>query len=245
MAIVASFILVSIPVLNILVWLVAMAVHEIGHALIHWFRGVFAIPTFGVTVVYSSQRSVFLFILFALILGAIYWYAYRGRYLILKSVVILFSCCLLLFSWVFSKNFGEMLAIYGGLGGELYLSALFFILFFEKWGTTSRAIQARYALLCVGALVYVNAFLKWFRIWAGTEELPKGALFDFGKVFGGESSGDIDRLIRDFGWSEQGLVTAYSLTAIASGVLMMSVYWLFISLYLAGGRARKSHSNLL
>ena len=42
-----------------------------------------------------------------------------------------------------------------------------------------------------------------------------GAALDFGALFGdGESSGDLDRLIREFGWTEGALVSVFSVLTV-------------------------------
>jgi len=228
-----GIILTNLPGLAIFVWFLRMGVHEIGHAVIFWLRSIPAIPTFAMAVPLTSSSSILCFIFLLALFGGCFYYARKQGYLIFQGLIALLVIALLLFTLILSERFGEMVMIYAGQGGEFFISSIFFLMFFENWGKAKRTIKLKYFLLGVGAIVYVSALDRWIKIkFAGTD-LPYGALFDFSKIWGGESDGDLDRLVRDFGWNEEFIVLIMLMTGVLSGLVMILSYGGFLFLRLA------------
>jgi len=223
-----GLILTKLPGLSILIWLLQMAVHEVGHAFIFWLRSIPAIPTFAMAVPLTNSSSILCFVFLLALFGWSFYSARKRGYLIFQGIVVLVLLSLVLFTWVFSEQFGEMVMIYSGLGGEFFISAIFFVMFFENWGKSQRTTKLRYFLLGLGAVVYVSALRKWIEIKFASGELPYGALLDFSKLGGGQSGGDLDRLVRDFGWNEEFIVLSMLMTGVLSGLVMIFSYTVFV-----------------
>jgi len=228
--ILVGVILTNIPGLSILVWLLGMGVHEIGHAFIFWLRSIPAIPTFAMAVPLTSSSSILCFVFLLALFG---WGLHSARklgYRIFQGLMTLLLIATFLFTWVFSERFGEMVMIYAGLGGEFFISAIFFLIFFENWGKGERTIKLKYFLLGLGAIVYVSAIDRWIKIKFAGADLPYGGLLDFGKLSSGESGGDLDRLVRDFGWNDEFIVLTMLMTGVLSGLVMIFSYAAFLCL---------------
>ena len=205
-------------VIPVLLWVNSIPFHECGHALIYWLRGIPAVPSFGLTVPFTEELVPWFFLLlFAALLFALMcaWNCGSIALCALSGVSISF---LLLFSFVLDKRSAELVTIYSGQGGELVLSALICISYYAPWPQSNKAQQLRYALLFCAALAFVTAFRRWIGVAGGGEDLPLGGLFDFGPLTEGESSGDINRLLREFGWSERYLIGVYVKTAWVSAI---------------------------
>lgn len=222
--IIAIFISYLGGIVPTLLWLISMPFHECGHALIYWLRGIPAVPAFGLTVTLSAEFVLWFFLLlFAALTSVLIWAWRTGS----NAIVILSGTTLILtlfFSFVLDSRSAEIIAIYFGQGGELMLSALACISFYAPWSKKIKFQQWRYALLLFGALTFVCAFRRWIGISYGSAELPMGALIDFGALEGGDSSGDMDRLLREFGWTKAYLISVYSKTAWLSAIAIVTAY---------------------
>ena len=229
-SLVAACILQAGGPLGIVAWLAQMVCHEIGHAAVYWARGIPAVPSFGLTQPLASETSYLVF--FVTTAFAVWGFqaAWRHGYRFLAALTAVFVLLSILFTLLIPARAGEVAVLYGGLGGELYLGVLAICSFYQRmprrfnWGVN------RYLFLSIGVLSFAQAVQFWYRVKKGLAQLPMGGLFDFGGAFnpGGESMGDIDRLIREFGWTPSGIVFAYTattLTCIAALLLFYSYLW--------------------
>lgn len=215
-------------IISILVWLASMPFHEVGHALVYWLSGRIAIPSFGATLPLQESRSI----LTCLALATLLPWGHRKA-----KAAKLFACSLLcavlaalcpIFTLIIPFRAVEACVLYAGLGGELYLAVLAIVLFLEPMPRRFAWDRNRYLFLILGAASFGNSLLRWYRAQRDSSNLPMGALFDFGGLFGdgNESSGDLDRLIREFGWSTQGIISVYTYTALVSIGLLIAYFFL-------------------
>lgn len=217
----------AVPMLNILVWLCSMIVHELGHAVAFWLSSRIAVPTFGVTVPFQGEPSLLTF--FSFLLLGFWWYrsADRAGYRVLAAIPVTLAPILVFTSWILPLKRADEFSLLAGQGGELVLAAFFILLFFEpmprffNWGVN------RFLFLIVGGCTLIAASLKWFKARGDLSQLPMGALFDFNIMFGdsSESMGDMDRLIRDHHWTAQGLVSFYLYLTVFTLILFFAAYF--------------------
>lgn len=211
-------------VIPILLWLVTMLFHELGHAFMYWLSGRLAVPTFGMTVPLQESPSMFTF---AAVAGALlylrYWAKRQGHGLVAHTAVVTLGL-MVLCTFVVPDSTMEQLVLLGGFGGELVLALAAMILFYQRMPRRFQWQRNRFLFLLIGASSFCSASVRWYRAQRDAAELPFGALFDFGMMFGesSESSGDLDRLIREFGWGAQDLIAFYSnLTLLCIAVLII------------------------
>ncbi len=109
-----------------------------------------------------------------------------------------------------------MLQILGGALGELVLGALLLIAFHFPLPDRLRWDFWRWPALLPGAVCFGQAALLWIRSAGDASQVPWGA------AIGDESDGDMNRLVRDFGWSAAELTSFYlkvaALSALALGL---------------------------
>lgn len=222
----AYFLTCNSCVLSILGWLAGMVFHEVGHAVVFWLSGRPAIPSFGVTLPLVDERSWIFFFGFGAALIA-------GGEALRRGGNLLWAWCawgmvplLILFTLVLPWRIAEQVMLYGGLGGELYLAAFTLIICHLPAPRVLHWERNRYLFLILGAISLVRSVMLWISSLADPALLPMGAVFDFGPLFGdgSESGGDLDRLIRDFGWTPGGIVWTYRSTAIGVSVALGAFY---------------------
>lgn len=225
-ALVGSVACAATPLLSILVWLCSMAVHEVGHAIGFILSSRIAVPTFGFTVPLQSEPSIYTFGGLLLLGGGWHWGAWRSGYYLLGSIPIALAPLLLLFSWVVPRQWADEFAILAGQGGELVLGAFLLIIFFQPMPQLFRWRVNRYLFLVIGAGALSSALHRWLQASRDASQLPLGAFIDFNRIFGegSESSGDMDRLIREFGWTADELVSLFMWMSLGTVVVLLGVY---------------------
>lgn len=204
-----------------------MVLHEFGHAAASWLTSRIAIPTVGVTVPLQSEPSIVTF-LFLVGLG-LWWHlaAHRAGYRFLAAIPVVTAPILVVASWILPLKRANQFVLLAGQGGELILSALFILLFFEpmprffNWGVN------RFLFLIIAGCTLLAASIRWFKAKSDLQHLPMGSFFEFNRMFGdsSESMGDIDRLIRDFSWTAEGLVSFYLFLTVATLVTLFGAYF--------------------
>ena len=226
-ALAGGFLFASISgIPSVISWLCRMIFHEFGHAIIFWLNSQVAIPSFGVTATLQQTGSWFTFICF---LALLCWAIRIGRiknYTVLFFGGIGFAILLCLVSVFFSRRVVDELSLYAGLGGEIYLGVMAMLLFYARLPERFRWHINRYVFLVIGAISYASAGSLWIGIRAHREELPMGSLFEFGGAFSteGGSDGDLDRLMREMGWSSDLIVNVYFRTFWVSTVVLVAVW---------------------
>lgn len=182
--------------------LVGMPFHEVGHALTSWLSSRFAVPLPFFTV-WHEEQSVLFGVLVALVLAAFglrSWHE-RSRFgTALASALLLLQLGM---SWLVPSHLTLMLQILGGALGEIVLGALVLVAFHHPLPDRLRWDFWRWPALLPGALCFANAFLLWSRAASDPTQIP------WGSAIGDESDGDMNRLVRDFGWTARGLAAFY------------------------------------
>ena len=228
LAVLAAFLLTRIPLVNIVTQVVSMAFHEVGHALVSWLSGIPSVPTFFFSVCYSEDRSAAVSLVVIALVAALAVWSFRARRLLPAIITAALVVAAVILSFGVSLERSKAIMLFFGLGGELVLSAIGLLLFYQRWDPSAKAQQIRWLLLICSALAFARAASLWIGVAAGTAKLPMGAAIDFGLAFDGESSGDLDRLIREYGWSEQAIASRYLTLTICSAVsVAVGWCWMF------------------
>jgi hypothetical protein len=207
--------------LAIVAGMLAMVVHESGHAITAWLAGRWAIPTFWVTY-WGQQRSwmVVLIVTAAIAFGGFQaWRTRRWGWVCAAGVVLVVQ---VIFVSMPSFTQGAWI-VFGGDGGAMVLGTILMATFYapreskfyQSWGL-------RWGFLAIGAL----SFMYVFHSWSGPyENIP------FGEIEGVNLS-DPSLLTTLYGWSIVRLVDRYLMLAKFCFAAMIAVYfWGLLSAY--------------
>lgn len=202
--------------------LLAMIVHESGHAVTAWLTGRWAVPSFGVTMV-GEYRSwwIVLGLAGALIWGGFKaWKAQRWRWVCAVGAVLLLQ---LVIQGQPAFTQGSLI-VFGGDGGALVLATILISTFYvSRQSPLYKAQGVRWGLLVLGALSFMFVYHVWSGPW---ENIP------FGEVEGVNLS-DPTRLTEEYGWSVIQLVDRYLLLAKLCFMALLILYvWGLVSTYL-------------
>lgn len=204
--------------------MLAMVVHESGHAITAWLAGRWAVPMLWVTM-HGENRSwpIVLIVMAAIVFGGfLAWRARRWELVCAAGAVLILQLVILSALSGFQQ---EGLIVFGGDGGALVLATILMSTFYAPAGGALRKSRGvRWGLLVIGAL----AFMHVFRMWSGPfEKIP------FGEIEGVNLS-DPSLLTAMYGWSLLQMVDRYLLLAKACFVGMGALYlWGLASAYVA------------
>jgi hypothetical protein len=194
--------------------------HEVGHAIVAWFSGHQATPLpFGWTNV-NPERSFFVYCCFLTLLGIIGWMGWKENKRAVVGVTGVLAFVQFCMTWLMNRDMFEMLLAFGGLGGELYISAALIVTFYFPLPDRWRWDFWRYPIGILAASTFTDNFARWHSIKRGTQDIPWGSLF------GGEddAGGDMNRLSGDYGWSDHQIIQTYSVVGITCLVAMLAIY---------------------
>jgi hypothetical protein len=205
--------------LRVGVAMLAMVLHESGHAITAWFTGRWAVPMLWVTM-HGDNRSWLIVLLLTSVItfaGYLAWKTQRWGWVSAAGAVLLVQL-------IFLSLPAGALIIFGGDGGALVLATILMASFYApresklytSWGL-------RWGLLIIGALT----FMLVFRTWSGpVEDIP------FGEIEGVNLS-DPSLLTEMYGWSVTQLVGRYIRLATGCLVALLALYvWGLLSAYL-------------
>jgi Zn-finger nucleic acid-binding protein len=207
----------SNPVGQFFAGLIGMPFHELGHALTSWLSSRFAVPLPFFTVWHDEQSLLFGFLLAALLA----WFGHHSwrdesRFGVALAGVLLLAQVGM--SWLVPARFTLMLQILGGALGELVLGALLLAAFHFPLPDRLRWDFWRWPALFPGAVCFGQALLVWIRASDDAGSIPWGA------AIGDESDGDMNRLVRDFGWSASELASFYLKAGLLSALGFVAAY---------------------
>ena len=195
-----------------LVRMFSMWVHESGHAVSAWLCGYSAWPGPWFTPI-ASERSM---TLTGLLVGLLVFGGYRAwqreRWFWVTSAtmgLLVTLCCTLLLN----AGKARQLITFSGDGGCLVLGTALMLTVYARADHPLRRERLRWALLILGALAFMDAYL----IWSGSfDRLP------FGEAENGLSDPSV--LVEQFGWGVLLLVNRYLELARACFFVLTAAY---------------------
>jgi hypothetical protein len=204
--------------------MLAMVLHESGHAITAWLTGRWAVPLLWVTP-HGQERSwgIVLLVTAAILFGGfLAWKLERPGWL-------LAAAALLVLQLVAMTSPAEAMIIFFGDGGALVLATLLMATFYapresrlyKSWGL-------RWGLLAIGALSFMHVFLMWR---GPLEDLP------FGEIEGVNLS-DPSLLTEMYGWTVLQMVDRYVRLGTFCLLALLALYiWGLVSAYLESRRS--------
>jgi hypothetical protein len=199
--------------------MLAMVLHESGHAITAWLTGRWAIPLLWVTP-HGLERSWLMVVLLTAIIlfgGFVAWKAERWGWVCAAAVALLVQL-------MFFSVPAEALIVFGGDAGALLLATLLMAAFYApRESVVYKAAGLRWGLLVIGAFAFMHVFV----LWTGPiEDLP------FGEIEGVGPS-DPTLLTEMYGWSVTQLIDRYvHLGEVCLAALAALYAWGLVSAYL-------------
>lgn len=208
----------AMPIVNFLLRGIRIWIHEFGHATVAWMAGRQALPLpFGWTSV-NPERSLLVYLGLATLLWLMYWAGRREKKrwpMILAGVL---AGVQFVMTWLVSANTFDMLLAFGGIGGELYLSALLMVSFFFPLPTYFRWDFYRYPVVLGAAFTFWGQFWLWKLIRFGRGSIP------FGGMWGDAEHGDMNILANRHGCTPGDIIGTYNTIANLSLLIILIVY---------------------
>ncbi len=198
-------------------------IHEVGHASVQWLSGRPAIPVpFGWTNI-EHEQSYVVYAAVLLAIGALGVAGWQER----KAWPILLAAALLgaqtYMTWFLPEDRARMWMIFGGVGGEFYLSAALVGLFYFEFPDWFRWGRCRYIVLFIGAASFQESYAFWKQVKHGLEGIPYGSMIN-GEDDGG---GDMNILHDDYHWTQHQIIYTYNHLADACLAALFVVYLFF------------------
>ena len=191
--------------------ILAMFVHESGHAVTAWLCGYWAVPGLWFTPV-GEERTIGVTVFFIGLLGFGCFWAWTSGHRALALMSAAFLGVQIVFTMLPAQT-AQMLITFGGDGGSLVLGSLLISTFYFRRGSAIYDSSVRWGFLGIGALAFMDAFQSW----TGKEEdIP------FGTQEGTLS--DPSTLVETYGWTIQLMMQRYVRLAAACLVALAILY---------------------
>ena len=191
--------------------ILAMFVHESGHAVTAWLCGYWAVPGLWFTPV-GEERTIGVTVFFIGLLGFGCFWAWTSGHRALALMSAAFLGVQIVFTMLPAQT-AQMLITFGGDGGSLVLGSLLMSTFYFRRGSAIYDSSLRWGFLGIGALAFMDAFQSW----TGKEEdIP------FGTQEGTLS--DPSTLVETYGWTIQLMMQRYVRLAAACLVALAILY---------------------
>jgi hypothetical protein len=217
-ALLVSLFLGSTTVGSLLLLPFRIQFHELGHALVAWLSGRAALPLpFGFTF-WREERSLFTGCCVVFLLGLLLVYAVREKRPFGVLVGALLSAAFVVLALVLSVDRSRELILLGGLAGELALPSFAMVAFYFPLPDRLRWDFFRFVVLVPASGCWVSGLSLWFGVWRGTRALPMGS------ILGTDGSGDLDRLMAEYGHDARSITAGYGELALWTVALVSLVY---------------------
>lgn len=232
-----SYLFSSVDFLRILSYLLStIPLHEMGHALVAWMGGRWAIPlgaivpTAGMTLISYSRSVFFIFLFFSLLFAGIYW-AFTKQYRFhLNLLLLIFGLSCFLTFGIDEMQLAAFISM-AGILGEIVLSTFLIVSFYYNLTKRFRWDFWRFPALLFGTTAFTNTALQWYRIKNNLQAMPMGSAISAEGAR--DMTGDLNQLILA-GWSP-GQITLIYWSFIKTCALIIITY------YVSGSFRERSH----
>jgi hypothetical protein len=210
--------------------MLAMVLHESGHAITAWLTGRWAVPLLWVTP-HGQERSwgIVLLVTAAILFGGFMaWKMERPGWLLTAGALLFLQLIVLSLP-------AEAMIVFFGDGGALVLATILMATFYApRESALYKSWGLRWGLLVIGALSFMHVFL----LWKGPlENLP------FGEIEGVNLS-DPSLLTEMYGWTVLQMVDRYVRLATVCLAALLALYaWGLASAYLEMQRSSSSEQQ--
>jgi hypothetical protein len=199
--------------------MLAMVLHESGHAITAWLTGRWAVPLLWVTP-HGQERSwlIVLLVTAAILFGGfLAWKMERPGWLLAVGAVLVLQLIAL-------SSPAEAMIVFFGDGGALVLATILMATFYApRESALYKSWGLRWGLLVIGALSFMHVFLTWT---GPLENLP------FGEIEGVNLS-DPSLLTEMYGWTVLQMVDRYVRLGTFCLLILLALYvWGLASAYL-------------
>ena len=212
--------------------MLAMVLHESGHAITAWLTGRWAMPLLWVTP-HGEGRSWFIVLCMTsaiLFSGYLAWKAQRWGW-------VAAAAALLLLQLIALRQSAGALIVFWGDGGAMVLATILMATFYAPRETALRKNWGlRWGLLAIGALSFMHVFL----LWSGPiDDIP------FGEIEGVNLS-DPSLLTEMYGWPVTQMVDRYIRLGTFCLVALLALYvWGLLSAWLEMRRTSADKQRIL
>lgn len=216
--------LLNLTSARVLLYPFQIVIHELGHAVTAWLSGRIAIPLpMGITFWGPPNMLVSLVVTGLLVtFGVLAWRERRLFAVGTAVTLLLLQVCL---SWLIPRSASEMWITFGGIGGELLLSAFAIVAFYYPAPDRVRWDFWRFVLLLPAASAVVMQALLWEKAAIDSSYIPMGSALSATR----DGSGDLEKLVQLYGWSIQQIVESYRLIAFVCLVAIVLHYLAFLA----------------
>jgi hypothetical protein len=198
-------------------------IHEFGHAFVAWLAGHGATPLpFGWTNV-TEERSPLVYLCFLVLLLVLFWSGWREKKYWAMGIATILAILQFYMTWIMSVDNYLMWLYFGGVGGEIYLSALIVACFYCPLPDKLRWDFWRYIFLFIATFTFNESFVNWHQIKNGSADIPWGTMFG-GQ---GDAGGDMNQLNAFYGWSDTQIINTYSQLSNICLFFLIAIYLVF------------------
>lgn len=198
-------------------------VHEFGHATVAWMTGHKATPLPIGWANISPDRSHFVYFGVLFLLTVLFVAGAKERKPLPMFAALLLALAQYAMTWRWPEEIGYKWSVFGGVGGEFYLSAAMIALYFFRLPEKFKWGACRYFFLFVGAFTFYKSFIFWRRVRRGEEGIPYGSMINGEE----DAGGDMNILHDDYGWSQREIIHAYNDLATVCLWSVLVVYVMF------------------
>lgn len=208
----------AMPIANALLFGIKIWFHEFGHATVAWLAGRQALPLPVGWTSYNPQRSLFVYLGMLTLLGLLFWAARREGQRWPMGLAAGLAVVQFTMTWLLPLETFNLLFSFGGIGGEIYLSALLMVGFYFPLPHYFRWDFYRFPVV-VGA-----AFCFWGQLWLWGQIRRGKASIPFGALWGEADHGDMNQLANVHGWTPGEIIGTYSAIAHLCLFAIVAVY---------------------
>ena len=198
-------------------------IHEFGHATMAWLSGKRALPLpVGWTNI-SDEKSYFVYFGVLGLLGLFGVAGWRERKI--WPVILAVGLAILqgYMTWILPPESARMWIVFGGCGGQFYLSALMIGLFYFEFPEKFKWGICRYVFLFIGASSFYATYTFWKKVQYGELPLPYGTMVNGEE----DEGGDLNTLSGDFHWNDRFIIATYNHLGAVCLTALVAVYLVF------------------